>query len=502
LAEAASVRVAFRLQSPDLVRIATALVMLLGFAASAGCSTTIEPESDPGRSDPLSDDYDLCAESGWYGDGVCDVGCAEPDSDCMPEECDETCADVCDAAWSGAPLPAVADGCTADPIACDCGDAPVECPDVCEAECSGLPVPEVPADCPDVGTCDCAEVLPESDEPTAQVQPMLLPAGEGGGACATPVGASGGGSATTATVSVGQTAWAASRPSTIPIAFHVVRTSGPADVTGNVSRRLLVKQLRILNRAYAHTAFRFRIKMITRTTNRSWFYSNLHSSTQQAMKNALRRGGRGTLNVWSVYGGTGSFGTYPWWIEASPEKDGIVHTVRSLPGGENAPYDKGDLLVHETGHWLGLFHTYEYGCGKNHSDGVKDTPAEASKAGTCNERRDSCPGESGRDPVHNYMDQAGDACANQFTRGQRTRMKTMAVGWRGIGARASASGGGGGGGGCGDGVCDGDETDASCAADCGCAAVSCDGIAPIGCYCDAACAQTGDCCADADSCQE
>ncbi len=84
MAEAASVRVAFRLQSPDLVRIATALVMLLGFAASAGCSTTIEPESDPGRSDPLSDDYDLCAESGWYGDGVCDVGCAEPDSDCMP----------------------------------------------------------------------------------------------------------------------------------------------------------------------------------------------------------------------------------------------------------------------------------------------------------------------------------------------------------------------------------------------------------------------------------
>jgi len=126
------------------VKIATALVLLLGSAASAGCSTTIESEPEPSQSDPLSDDYDLCAESNWYGDGICDVGCAEPDTDCMPEECDEACADVCDAAWSGAPLPAALDGCPADPVACDCGDAPVECPDVCEAECSGLAVPEVP----------------------------------------------------------------------------------------------------------------------------------------------------------------------------------------------------------------------------------------------------------------------------------------------------------------------------------------------------------------------
>jgi hypothetical protein len=53
---------------------------------------------------------------------------------------------------------------------------------------------------------------------------------------------------------------------------------------------------------------------------------------------------------------------------------------------------------------------------------------------------------------------------------------------------------------CGDGVCDGNETDATCAADCGCAASDCD-LAPFGCYCDPSCAETGDCCADAqDSC--
>ena len=51
--------------------------------------------------------------------------------------------------------------------------------------------------------------------------------------------------------------------------------------------------------------------------------------------------------------------------------------------------------------------------------------------------------------------------------------------------------------GCGDGVCDADETDESCGADCGCSAASCDAVAPFGCYCDPDCAETGDCCADA-----
>lgn len=61
-------------------------------------------------------------------------------------------------------------------------------------------------------------------------------------------------------------------------------------------------------------------------------------------------------------------------------------------------------------------------------------------------------------------------------------------------------GGGGGSGACGDGTCAEDETDASCPADCGCAASSC-GVSPFGCFCDPECAASGDCCADAcDAC--
>jgi hypothetical protein len=51
---------------------------------------------------------------------------------------------------------------------------------------------------------------------------------------------------------------------------------------------------------------------------------------------------------------------------------------------------------------------------------------------------------------------------------------------------------------CGDGVCSVDETDGNCPEDCGCAAESaCGGVAPLGCYCGAGCAENGDCCVDA-----
>ena len=56
--------------------------------------------------------------------------------------------------------------------------------------------------------------------------------------------------------------------------------------------------------------------------------------------------------------------------------------------------------------------------------------------------------------------------------------------------------------GCGDGVCDGEETDATCGQDCGCAATEECQLAPFGCYCDETCLDIGDCCADvASSCQ-
>jgi Pregnancy-associated plasma protein-A len=97
-----------------------------------------------------------------------------------------------------------------------------------------------------------------------------------------------------------------------------------------------------------------------------------------------------------------------------------VISRHTMAGGAGGRYSAGDAAVHETGHWLGLFHTFTGGCSKR-GDLVADTPAEASPSYDCHVHRDTC-NAPGNDPVHNFMDYGNDACMNQFTRGQVARM--------------------------------------------------------------------------------
>lgn len=212
----------------------------------------------------------------------------------------------------------------------------------------------------------------------------------------------------------------------INVYFHVITSSTGA---GNVTDTQIANQINVLNNAYANTGWSFNLVQTTRTANNTWYTMGYGSTAEAQAKAALRQGSADDLNIYTANIGGGLLGwaTFPSSYNSAPSKDGVVLLNASLPGGSAAPYNLGDTGTHEVGHWMGLYHTFQGGCAKNATSGgdlVSDTPAERSPAYGCPVGRDTCTGRSfpGLDPIYNFMDYTDDACMNQFTAGQDTRM--------------------------------------------------------------------------------
>jgi hypothetical protein len=220
---------------------------------------------------------------------------------------------------------------------------------------------------------------------------------------------------------------------TVPVVFHVVTASGGA---GNVTASQISRQITEMNQnfaggessAAANTEFRFTLQATRRWTNSTWFNNVDNPSTEAAMKSATREGDAGVLNIWSTNTSYLGFATFPSWYAADPELDGVVIQYGSVPGGNIANFNLGKTASHETGHWLGLYHTFQGGCSTT-NDQVADTPAQRTSTSGCPVGKDTCPA-AGVDPIRNYMDYSYDSCYNQFTQGQKTRMKNQWAAYR------------------------------------------------------------------------
>ncbi|MBW9205944.1 zinc metalloprotease [Mumia sp. zg.B17] len=222
----------------------------------------------------------------------------------------------------------------------------------------------------------------------------------------------------------------------IRVYAHVIK---PSSTSKTVSRAKVRRQIKVMNRAFAgkqwrdarSTRFRFVLKKTDYTVNRAWYTAGLGSRESRAMRKALHRGKKRDLNLYiaaptergdlQVLG----YATFPQRPKSKLATDGVVIHRDSMPGGRFRGYNKGDTAVHETGHWLGLYHTFQGGCGKK-NDRVHDTPRERIPSFECPRGRDTCP-SPGEDPIHNFMDYSYDRCMHHFTPGQIERMRKL---WR------------------------------------------------------------------------
>lgn len=163
---------------------------------------------------------------------------------------------------------------------------------------------------------------------------------------------------------------------------------------------MIQQQIAVLNQAFAPIGTSFRLAIVDRTINPAW--SN--GDNEQTMKEALRRGGSADLNIYLMndLGRETGDTTFPWDYRANPVMDGCSILYTTMPGGSYPRYNKGITLVHEVGHWLGLYNTFEGGC-DDLGDYVDDTPYQATGSLGCFVGRDSCP-QPGVDPINNYMD--------------------------------------------------------------------------------------------------
>jgi hypothetical protein len=213
---------------------------------------------------------------------------------------------------------------------------------------------------------------------------------------------------------------------TIDVYVHVIQENSTR-AGGNIPDSMVNAQIAVLDDAYnggveggAPTEFAYNLVSIAHVTNTAWYPIVYGSQAEKQMKAALRVGGKDTLNIYTgdLSDNLLGWATFP--QRKLSTSDGVVILAESLPGGTAAPYDLGDTATHEVGHWLGLYHTFQGGCG-GQGDRVSDTPAESSPAFGCPVGRDTC-SSAGLDPIHNFMDYTDDDCMYEFTAGQASRM--------------------------------------------------------------------------------
>lgn len=239
---------------------------------------------------------------------------------------------------------------------------------------------------------------------------------------------------------------------TIPVVFHIIHMYGEE----NISKDRVLEQIDILNKDFRHLnddkdniravfadraadcEVEFALATIDPDGNCTDGITRTYSTMTDvpadgdaALKSVIRWDTRKYLNIWVVRnlakdgGGVLGYATLPY--SKQEATDGVVMLAEEigyqLTGRSTGGY--GRTLTHEVGHYLGLLHTFQGGCGNSCStsgDRVCDTPPVSEANRGCPTTANTCSNDNPDEPdmIENYMDYTRGNCQVAYTEGQKS----------------------------------------------------------------------------------
>ena len=227
----------------------------------------------------------------------------------------------------------------------------------------------------------------------------------------------------------------------VPIVVHVIHLGG----TENISEAQVLSQIQVLNEDFGKlegtngdgdgvdTRVRYCLANIDPAGNCTNGIVRLNTplSNHQTYQRSLLKelsfwDNTRYLNIYVVKTINGNVGGYSSFPGGPADEDGIV-VRHSLFGNTGTATGSGRTSSHELGHWLGLYHTFNNGCGTDpctDGDYICDTPPQAAPSFSCT-TLNTCSNDVPNLPdlKENYMNYTPDNCQDMFTQGQHDRIQ-------------------------------------------------------------------------------